>query len=74
MAKDIEKQDVKSKKDAFYARQKERYPDLNIEDEEELYGRILDDYDEYDEKLSGHKKNEEQLVGLLIKIQGPLLS
>ena len=67
MAKDIEKQDVKSKKDAFYARQKERYPDLNIEDEEELYGRILDDYDEYDGKLSGHKKNEEQLVGLFNK-------
>ena len=59
-----ENQEVKSKKDLFLSKMKEKYPDMDTEDEEGLYGKINDDYDDYDGKLSAVKKNEEDLSKL----------
>jgi len=61
---EIDNQQVKSKKDLFLEKQKAKYPDLNTEDEESLYGQINDDYDDYDKRLGETKKNEEALSGL----------
>ncbi|MEG1729360.1 MAG: hypothetical protein RR280_07455 [Bacteroidaceae bacterium] len=62
---DIQK--ITSKKEAFLNRQKERYPDSNFEDEEELFGKINDDYDAYDEKISRSSENEEKIANLFNK-------
>lgn len=49
-----ETQPIKSKKDAFMERMKGRYPDMDFSDEENLYGKLSDEYDEFD------KSNEEK--------------
>ena len=64
------KEEIKSKKQSFLDRLKGKRPDLNIEDEEELYSSINDDYDDYDrksEEINGYKKNEEMLIGAFEK-------
>ena len=40
---------VKSKRDSFRERLASRYPDLNMDDEDAVYGRLSDDYDHYDQ-------------------------
>lgn len=62
-----EKQEVKSKKEQFVERLKAKKPDLNFDDEEDLYGSINDDYDAYDGELKGYKENEEKLIGAFNK-------
>lgn len=53
------------------ARLKQRYPDMDFADDESMYSRIHDDYDEYDEQIKGHeaalegyKANEDTLTKL----------
>lgn len=58
----IENQEVVSKKSALMKRMQEKYPDMNPEDEESIYGNILGEYGEYDGKLDSYKKNEEELI------------
>ena len=58
---------VETKKSALLKRMQEKYPDLNPEDEEALYDKILGEYGEYDAQLGGYKQNEEQLIGLFNK-------
>lgn len=49
---------VKSRRDTVKERMRAKYPDKDFEDEEELFGRISDDYDEYDQKISASEERE----------------
>lgn len=50
MAKEtIDNQKVKSKRDSFRERLAQRYPDLNMDDDEAVYGQLSTDYDQYDQ-------------------------
>lgn len=51
----------KSKRDAMLERLRGRYPDKEYADDEELFGQISDDYDDYDSQISGYKDREGQL-------------
>lgn len=64
---DSEKQEVKTKKQLFLERLMAKRPELNIEDEESIYGSINDDYDAYDGELNGYKENEGKLLNAFNK-------
>ena len=50
MAKEtIDNQNVKSKRDSFRERLAQRYPDLNMDDDEAVFNQIATDYDQYDQ-------------------------
>lgn len=50
MAKEnTDNQGVKSKKDAFRERLSQRYPDMNMDDEDAVYGQLSTDYDQFDQ-------------------------
>lgn len=64
MAKE-DSQQVKSKRDAMSERLSSKYPDMDFSDEEVMFGRISDDYDDYDGQIANYKKNEEDLVNMM---------
>lgn len=66
---DIERTDVpvKSKRDAFSERLKQKYPDREYADDEALFGQISDDYDDYDNQISDYKDRESRLVDMFNK-------
>lgn len=47
---------VKSKKDSFLERLKGKYPDKQFADDEEIYGAVNDDYDDYDNRLKDYDR------------------
>lgn len=53
-----ESETVKSKRDLTLERMRGRYPDEQFDDDEQLFGRINDDYDQYDNELAGYKERE----------------
>lgn len=59
-----EEKQVKSRRDQFGERLKKKYPDREYADEEALFGQINDDYDEYDNQLSGYKERESKLTDM----------
>lgn len=48
----------KTKRQSFGERMKGRYPDINVDDDEELFGQISSDYDDYDNQIAGYKERE----------------
>lgn len=65
---------MKSKKDSFRERLGQKYADsgLNLDDEETMYGRINDDYDDYerrlaenDERIKGYEENESKIGNMI---------
>lgn len=52
---------VKTKRDLLLEKLRTKYPEDNFDEEDALYGKIYDDYDNYDNKMSEYKKNEEGL-------------
>lgn len=44
-----ENQAVETKRDAFRKRFSERYPDVNMDDEDAVYGQLSTDYDQFDQ-------------------------
>lgn len=48
----------KSKRDLFMERLKGKYPGEQFDDDEALFGRISDDYDQYDNDLAGYSERE----------------
>lgn len=52
---------VKSRRDSHIERMRKKYPDRNFEDEEELFGAISDDYDQYEQENGEYKGREEAL-------------
>ena len=57
-------QQVKSKRDSMSERLKSKYPDMDFSDDEVMFGRISDDYDDYDNQLNGYKEREGKLAGM----------
>lgn len=55
---------VKSRRDEFGERLRAKYPDREYADDEALFGQINDDYDEYDNQLSGYKERESKLADM----------
>lgn len=71
---DTQEQKTKSRRDAFRERLGQKYPDMDMDDEEAFYGRINDDYDDYENRMSGYetelgqyKDREKQLSDMFIK-------
>lgn len=52
---------VKSRRDQHLERLRKKYPDKKFEDEEEIYGQISDDYDQYEQQLGRYKDDEKAL-------------
>ena len=61
MAKD-DNQAVKSKRESMSERLAAKYPDMDFADDEVMFGRISDDYDDYDSQLDGYKEREGKLA------------
>lgn len=53
-----ETETVKSKREMTAERLRSRYPDEQFDDDEQLFGRINDDYEQYDNELAGYKERE----------------
>jgi hypothetical protein len=53
-----ETETVKSKRDLALERLRGKYPEEQFDDDEQLFGRINDDYDQYDSELAGYKERE----------------
>ena len=52
---------VKSRRDSHIERMRKKYPDKKFEDDEELFGAISDDYDQYEKENSEYKGREKAL-------------
>lgn len=50
-----------SKRDRQIGRLREKYPDKKFEDDEEIYGQIGEDYDNYEKELGGYREREKAL-------------
>lgn len=57
-----ESEQIKSRRDQFGERLKTKYPDREYADDEALFGQINDDYDEYENELTGAREREQKLV------------
>ena len=53
--------EVKSRRDQHLERLRKKYPEKKFEDDEEIYGQISDDYDQYEQELEGYKGREKTL-------------
>lgn len=62
-----EEQQVKSRRDQFGERLKQKYPEREYADDDALFGQINDDYDEYDSQLSGYRERESRLTDMFTK-------
>lgn len=56
--------EVRSNRDKYTERLKAKYPERDFADDEELFGQINDDYDSYDNELSGYREREKALSDL----------
>lgn len=61
-----ENEQTKSKKEILLERMRGKYPDNNFDDEESLYGQVVDDFVESDNALKDYKGREEQLADLFM--------
>lgn len=57
----VEDNQVKSKRDAQIERLRNKHPEKRFEDDEEIYGQISDDYDQYEHDLGEYRKQEKTL-------------
>lgn len=57
---------VKSKREKTLERMRSKYPDEQFDDDEQLFGRINDDYDQYDSELAGYKEREGKFSDMFI--------
>lgn len=53
--------EVKSRRDQQLERLRKKYPDKKFEDDEEIYGQISDDYDQYEQELEGYRGRDKSL-------------
>ena len=53
--------EVKSIRDRHIERLRKKYPDKKFEDDDEIYGAISDDYDQYEQELDGLRGREKTL-------------
>lgn len=60
-------QQVKSRRDEALERLSSRYPDKKFEDDEAIYGQMLDDYDANDKELSSLRDDTQRLADVFNK-------
>lgn len=53
--------EVRSRRDQHLERLRKKYPEKKFEDDEEIYGQISDDYDQYEQELDGYRGREKAL-------------
>ena len=56
-----ENKEIKSRREQQIERLRNKYPERNFEDEEEIYGAISEDYDQYEQELNDYKDREKTL-------------
>lgn len=56
-----ENEQFKTKREAQIERLRNKYPDKKFEDDDEIYGQISDDYDQYDRELGEYRDREKTL-------------
>lgn len=56
-----ENKEEKSRRAAFTERLQGKYPETDFSDEEVLFGRISDDYDDYDKRLSEYDEEDKKM-------------
>lgn len=61
-----------TRKETAIGRLKKKYPDKKFEDEEEIYGQIVDDYDALDSEVAKYKSEQEALYEVLADDEGDL--
>lgn len=49
---EVENKDVKTKRQMLAERMAGKYPDSNFDDDDALYGAVMDDFDNYDQRIS----------------------
>lgn len=54
----------KNKRELFIERLKAKHPDDNLDDEEVLYDRLGEDYDDAENQIAEYKKHEDGLAGM----------
>lgn len=52
---------VKSRRDQHLERMRKKYPEKQFADDEELFGQISDDYDQYEQENNAYKEREKSL-------------
>lgn len=57
-------EEVRSNRERFTDRIKSKYPDKDFSDDEVLFGQGMEDYERYDEELSGYQEREQALSNL----------
>lgn len=62
-----ENENQKTKRELFAERLKGRYPDRDFADDEAMYGQAGEDYDAYENELSGYRERESKLEELFAK-------
>lgn len=65
MKETTENKEERKRRDVFTDRLRTKHPDLSsFDDEDALFGRINDDYDEYDARIKGYEENEQRLLDM----------
>lgn len=59
-----ESEAVKSKRDIAIERLRGKYPDEPFDEDEQIFSRINDDYDQYDSELAGYKEREDKFSNM----------
>ncbi len=62
-----ENKQVTSRREQLGQRLKKKYPDREYADDEALFGQINDDYDQYDNELSGYREREGRLTDMFTR-------
>ena len=57
-------EEVKTKRDLVAERMRSRYPDTQFDDDETLFGKIGDDFDDYDNRIKGYQERENAFAGM----------
>ena len=57
--------EVKSRRDQHLERLRNKYPEKKFEDDEEIYGQISDDYDQYEQELKTYQDRDNSLADML---------
>lgn len=62
-----ETDEVKSKRELTLERMQGKYPEEQFDDDEQLFGKINDEYDQYDQELAGYKEREGKFSDMFTK-------
>lgn len=55
---------IKTKRELALDRMRSKYPDVNLDDDEMLFSKIVDDYDDYDKQLADYKERESSFANM----------